>query len=58
MNDNCEFMQSSTHFKNEAQCRASIDIQKQAMIRQAPMKIDLLEGTCITARIEDTRNKA
>jgi len=57
MNDNCEFMQSAAYYKNEAQCRQQIDIQKQAMIRQAPMKIELLEGTCITARIEDSRKQ-
>jgi hypothetical protein len=63
MNGNCEFMQSHNHFKNEAQCRQQVEIQKQVMIKQASnardttMKIELLEGTCIVTRIENIRNK-
>jgi hypothetical protein len=60
MNGNCEFMQTHKYYLNESQCRQQIDAQKQVMIKQAsssPVPIDILEGTCITAKIEDTRGK-
>jgi len=61
MNGNCEFMQAHKHYFTEQQCQQQVDAQKQVMIKQTlqlPVPIDLLEGTCITAKIEDTKGKA
>lgn len=60
MNGNCEFMQAHKYYLNESQCLQQIDAQKQVMIKQAstsPVPIDILEGTCITAKIEDSKGK-
>jgi hypothetical protein len=60
MNGNCEFMQAHKYYLNEYQCRQQIDAQKQVMIKQAlqaPAPIEILEGTCITAKIEDSKGK-
>jgi hypothetical protein len=58
LNGNCEFMQSQTYYKNEAQCRASMDMQKQHMrnlIKEADNgEATVLEGTCIDADIKTT----
>ena len=53
LNGNCEFMQAQTYYKDEAQCKASMDMQKQHM-RNLIKKADkgeatVLEGTCIDA---------
>jgi len=60
MNGTCEFMQAKTHYTNEAQCRASLDVQKEHMrdiAKQAgSSKIEHLEGTCIDADV-NTRSK-
>ena len=58
LNGNCEFMQAQTYYKNEAQCKASMDMQKQHM-RNLIKKADkgeatVLEGTCIDANIKTT----
>ena len=57
MNGNCEFMQAKTYYTVEAQCRASLDRQKQHMLNLAKKtdksKVELLEGTCVEADIED-----
>ena len=60
LNGNCEFMQAKTHYRTEAQCRASLDVQKQHMrnlVKQAEQQgakgeITILEGTCIDAQIK------
>ncbi len=61
-NGNCNFMQAQTHYRSETQCRASIDSQKIHMlgvIEQANQgKATILEGTCINARVEDSKGKA
>jgi hypothetical protein len=58
LNGNCEFMQGQTYYKNEAQCRASMDMQKQHMrnlIKEADNgEATVLEGTCIDADIKIT----
>jgi hypothetical protein len=60
-NGNCEFMQAQTSYRSEAQCRASIDVQKihmqEVADRAGQGKIDTLEGTCITAKITDPRKQ-
>jgi hypothetical protein len=55
MNGNCEFMQAQTHYRQEAQCRASLDVQRQHMLElasQSKIKIEHLEGTCIQADVK------
>ena len=55
LNGNCDFMQAQTVYKSEAQCRASIDIQKKHMLEVADQagqrKYTVLEGTCINTKI-------
>ncbi len=55
LNDNCNFMQSQSVYKSEAQCRVSIDNQKKQMVEIANQagqsKMTILEGTCINAKI-------
>jgi len=58
LNGNCEFMQAQIYYKDEAQCKASMDMQKQHM-RNLIKKADkgeatVLEGTCIDAEIKTT----
>ena len=54
-------MQAQTHYKSEAQCRASIDTQKIHMlevVEQANQgKATILEGTCINAHVEDSKGR-
>ena len=65
LNDNCEFMQGQTYYKNEAQCRASMEMQKQHMrnlVKEAEKQgtkgdITILEGTCIDAEIKTTQGR-
>jgi len=65
LNGNCEFMQGKTHYKNEAQCEASLDMQKQHMrnlVKEAEKlgtkgEITILEGTCIDAEIKTTQGR-
>jgi hypothetical protein len=56
LNNNCEFMQSTGHFRAEAQCRADLDKQKQHMrnlIKEAKQgEAKILEGTCIDVKIK------
>jgi hypothetical protein len=56
LNGNCEFMQGQTYYKNEAQCKASMNMQKQHMrnlIKEADRgAAEVLEGTCIDADIK------
>lgn len=62
MNGNCDFMQAQTHYKSEAQCRASIDTQKIHMLEVAEKanqgKYTILEGTCINTRVGDPQKQA
>ena len=62
MNGNCDFMQAQTHYKSDAQCRASIDAQKIHMLKVAETanqgKYTVLEGTCINAHIGDPKKQA
>ena len=55
LNDNCNFMQSQSVYKLEAQCRASIDNQKKYMFEVANQagqpKMTILEGTCVNTKI-------
>ena len=61
MNGNCEFMQAQAAYRSEAQCRASIDAQKIHMLEVADRanqgKLTILEGTCITAKVEDPKKQ-
>jgi hypothetical protein len=58
-------MQAKTYYKNEAQCLASLDMQKQHMrnlVKQAEQQgtkgdITILEGTCIDAEIKTTQGR-
>jgi hypothetical protein len=58
-------MQGKTHYKNEAQCVASLDMQKQHMrnlVKEAEKQgtkgeITILEGTCIDAEIKTTQGR-
>jgi hypothetical protein len=58
-------MQGKTHYKIEAQCVASLDMQKQHMrnlVKEAEKQgtkgdITILEGTCIDAEIKTTQGR-
>jgi len=58
LNDNCNFMQSQSVYKSEAQCRVSINNQKIQMAEVANQagqpKITILEGTCINTKINSS----
>jgi hypothetical protein len=58
LNGNCEFMQGQRYYKNETQCTASVNMQKQHMlnlIKQADKgEAQVLEGTCIDINIKST----
>jgi hypothetical protein len=62
LNGNCNFMQAQSHYKNEAQCRASIDAQKIRLLDMAEQanqgKVSIIEGTCVNTRVEDPKGKA
>lgn len=61
MNNTCNFMQAQTHYRSEAQCRTSIDIQKIHMLEvfeEANQTATILEGTCINARVRDEKGRA
>jgi hypothetical protein len=56
-------MQAKIYYRDEAQCKASMEMQKQHMINLVkesgvPTKIEVLEGTCIDAEIKLTRGQA
>jgi hypothetical protein len=61
-NGNCNFMQAEAHYRSEAQCKASIDAQKIHMLevieRAKQGKATILEGTCISARVQDEKGRA
>jgi hypothetical protein len=54
-------MQAQSYYTIEEKCRDSIDKQKIHLLEIAEKstqgKVEVLEGTCINAKIEDTRNK-
>jgi hypothetical protein len=56
VNAKCEFMQAKDfYFTNEAECMASLDVQKDRMRRlvaQTDGKITVMEGTCADAKIK------
>jgi hypothetical protein len=60
LNGSCEFMQAKIYYRNEEQCRASMEIQKQHMrnvAKEAGKTIEVLEGTCIDADVKTTRGQ-
>ena len=61
-NSNCNFMQAQKYYRNESQCRASIDDQKIHMLEVAETanrgKFTILEGTCVNAKINDPKKQA
>jgi hypothetical protein len=53
-------MQAQIHFISEEQCRASIDNQKKIMTmnaKQTGFPIQLLEGTCISAKVDGPKGQ-
>jgi hypothetical protein len=54
-------MQAQNYYRNEAQCRASIDAQKIHMLEVAETadrgKFTILEGTCVNAKINNTNKQ-
>jgi hypothetical protein len=60
-NGNCNFMQAETHYRSDAQCRASIETQKIHMLEVIGNvnqgKATILEGTCISARVQDEKGR-
>ena len=53
MNERCEFMQSTTYFTRETECRTSVESQKDNLRKMAlkgNSMVTLLEGTCITLK--------
>jgi hypothetical protein len=61
LNGNCEFMQAKIHYRNEEKCRESIEEQKIYMLtmvkKTGKKEFDVLEGTCINAKVDDMKNK-
>ena len=61
-NGNCNFMQAEAHYQSEARCRESIDAQKIHMLKVVEKanqgKATILEGTCINAKVEDSKGRA
>lgn len=56
INANCEFMQPQWHSTNEDECRQMVISQKKKirkMAEKAKGTIDVLEGTCVDARIRN-----
>lgn len=62
LNGTCNFMQAQTHYRSEAQCRASIDNQKihllEVIEKANQGKATILEGTCISAQVQDEKGRA
>jgi hypothetical protein len=55
MNRSCEFMQQHTHYTNEVLCRQQIESQIEqlrGMATQGGGRIDIIEGTCIIAKVK------
>lgn len=55
MSGDCTFMQAQYAFKTEVACRASVDNQIATMTEtanDAKQRFDVLEGTCVTIKIE------
>jgi len=54
-------MQAETHYRSDAQCRASIETQKIHMLEVIGNvnqgKATILEGTCISARVKDEKGR-
>jgi hypothetical protein len=54
-------MQAEAHYRSEAQCKASIDAQKIHMLevieKAKQGKATILEGTCISARVQDEKGR-
>jgi hypothetical protein len=57
LNGNCEFMQTKTYYRDEVQCRAVLEEQKQHMQNVSRGKSEVLEGTCIEADVKTTRGQ-
>jgi len=59
LNGNCEFMQAKIHYRNEEKCRDSIEEQKIYMLtmvkKTGKKEFDVLEGTCITTKVDDLK---
>ena len=55
---NCTFMQAHYAFKTEAVCKLSVEKQIEHMTEtanEAKQKFEVLEGTCVTLKIEKPR---
>ena len=57
MNSTCEFMQAKTYYRDQAQCRAVLEEQKQHMQNVSGGKSEVLEGTCIETEVKTTRGQ-
>ena len=59
---NCNFMQAQNYYRNESQCKSSIDTQKIHMLEVAEKagrgNYTILEGTCVNAKINDPKKQA
>jgi hypothetical protein len=53
MNNNCEFVQAMTYYTREAECRSSLEAQKDKILKMAAKAnatVTLIEGACATAK--------
>jgi len=59
LNGNCEFMQAKIHYRSEEKCQDSIEEQKKYMVnilkKGGKQEFELLEGTCINAKVDDLK---
>jgi hypothetical protein len=57
INSNCVFMQQSTHFLEETQCRESLQEQKKKirfMAKKSKGTVKQLEGMCVSVDTEQS----
>ena len=61
VNTKCEFMSPPTHYTIESRCMSEMNKQKEHMkklVKKAGQgEITVLEGTCVTTTIENSKNK-
>jgi hypothetical protein len=56
INAKCEFMQEQWYSTNEQECAEEVRVQKRrirSLAEEAGGKVDVLEGTCIDARVKN-----
>jgi hypothetical protein len=61
LNGNCEFMQAKIHYRSKEKCMTAIEEQKTYMLtmvkKTGKQEFEVLEGTCINAKVDDMKNK-